>query len=52
MSIFNDSSIDNKATTASGVKTGSVITTNSTKFEIYIGISYVSIRNAKVNLET
>ncbi len=51
VSIFNDNSIDSKATTASGIKTGGIITTNSTRFEIYIGISYVSMKNAKLNLE-
>lgn len=51
VSIFNDNSIDSKATTVSGIKTGGIITTNSTRFEIYIGISYVSMKNAKLNLE-
>jgi len=51
VSIFNDNSIDSKATTVSGIKTGGIITTNSTIFEIYIGISYVNMKNAKLNLE-
>lgn len=51
VSIFNDSSVDAGSTSATGTKTGAVITTDSTKFEIYIGISYVSQGNAKLNLE-
>lgn len=50
ISLFNDSSIDNSASTANGNKTGAVITTTSSTFEIYIGISYVSLENAKLNL--
>lgn len=37
---------------AEGDWTGAVIQTNSSKLEIYIGISYVSIQNAKLNLYT
>jgi hypothetical protein len=43
VAIFNDSSIDSSSKSAIGNKTGAVITTNSSKFEIYIGISYVSL---------
>jgi putative alpha-1,2-mannosidase len=52
VAIFNDSSIDKNMVSALGTLTGAIITTNSSKFEIYIGISYVSHKNAKLNLET
>jgi putative alpha-1,2-mannosidase len=50
IAIYNDSSVDASATSSIGNLTGAIITTNSSKFEIYLGISYVSIDNARINL--
>lgn len=50
--LFNKTYIDETMVRAEGTWTGAVIQTTSSKFEIYIGISYVSIKNARLNLET
>lgn len=50
VSLYNDSSLDSNLRVAVGNQTGAIITTNSKQFQIYIGISYVSVENAKLNL--
>lgn len=52
VTLFNDTSLDQASTTSIGNYTGAVIETNSSIFEIYIGISYISYENAKLNLQT
>jgi len=49
--LFNDTVIDDALKIAQSRWTGAVIQTNSSTLEIYIGISYVSVENAKMNLE-
>ena len=36
----------------SGSHSGAVIRTKSNKVELFIGISYVSLKNAEINFET
>ena len=49
--LFNDTAIDESFPEVAGVWTGAIIQTTSPTFELFIGISYVSIINAKLNLE-
>lgn len=49
--LFNDTSIDSAMNEAKGVWTGAVIQTTAPVFEMFVGISYVSIGNAELNLK-
>jgi putative alpha-1,2-mannosidase len=49
--LFNDTIIDESLGSVSSQLTGAVIQTNSSLFKIYVGISYVSTKNAYLNLQ-
>ena len=49
--LFDDNRIDESLNSTKGIWTGAVIQTNSQDFEMFVGISYVSLKNAKQNLE-
>jgi predicted alpha-1,2-mannosidase len=49
--LFDDSKIDAALKEAKGVWTGAVLQTTSPTLEIFVGISYVSIENARLNLK-
>lgn len=52
VTIYNDTALDSGVKSAIGNQTGAIILTSSPKVEIHIGISYVSVENAKLNLQT
>ena len=49
--LFDDSHIDEALNETKGLWTGADIQTTSPIFEMFVGISYVSISNAKLNLK-
>ena len=50
--LYDDHQIDSSLTSTQGEHTGAVIQTTSAEVQLFVGISYVSIKNAKHNLET
>ena len=50
--LYDDKQINENLNETHGIQTGAIIQTTSPEFEMFVGISYVSIKNAKLNLKT